>query len=68
MFRFEISLLHDEVFCIYSEKISRVYVIASRLCEHFNVVKFEKRPSKTLQHGDKYGDIPMLYGMINTYG
>ena len=46
-------------------KISRVYVIASRLCEHSNVVRFQKR--QTLQHGHKYGDILKLYGMINTY-
>ena len=33
----------------------------------FNVVRFEKRAAKTLQHVHKYDDIVMLYGMINTY-
>ena len=48
-------------------KISRVFVIASRLCEHSNIVRFEKRAAETLQHGHIYGDSLMLYGMINTY-
>ena len=60
-------VLHDEVFCIYCEKISWVYVIASRLCEHSNVVKFEKRAAKTPQHGHRYGNIIILYDTINTY-
>ena len=49
-------------------KISWVYVIASRLCEHSNVVKFEKRSAKTPQHGHRYGNILMLYDTINTHG
>ena len=48
-------------------KISWVYVIESRLCEHSNVVKFEKRAAKTPQHGHRYGNIFMLYDTINTY-
>ena len=48
-------------------KISWVYVIAARLCEHSNLVRFEKRAAKTLQHGYRYGDILMLYDIIATY-
>ena len=44
-------------------KISLVYVIASRLCEHSNLVRFEKRAAKTLQHGHRYGDILILYAI-----
>ena len=44
-----------------------MYVIASRLCEHSNIVRFKKRAAKTLQHGHTYGDILMLYGTINTH-
>ena len=49
-------------------KISWVYVIASRLCEHSNLVRFEKRAAKTLQHVYRYGDIGTLYDIITTYG
>ena len=48
-------------------KISWVYVIAARLCEHSNLVMFEKRAAKTLQHRYRYGDICMLYDIITTY-
>ena len=67
MYRFEIfhaarwGLLHS------LWKISWVYVIAERLCEHSNLVMFEKRAAKTLQHGYRYGDILMLYDIITTY-
>ena len=67
MYRFEIfhagrwGLLHS------LWKISWVYVIAARLCEHSNLVMFEKRAAKTLQHGYRYGDILMLYDIITTY-
>ena len=49
-------------------KISWVHVIASRVCKHSNVERFEKRAAKTpqLEDGHTYGDILMLYGMINT--
>ena len=43
---------------------TRMYVITSRLYEHSNVVRFEKRTAKTLQHEHKYGNIFMLYDMI----
>ena len=65
MYRFEIfhvawwGILHS------LWKISWVYVIASRLCEHSNVVRFEKLAAKTLQQ--VYGDIGMLYDIITTY-
>ena len=50
-------------------KISCVYVIAARLCEHLNLVKFEKRAAKTLQHGYGCGNnILILYDIIITYG
>ena len=49
-----------------SWKISRVYVVASRLCEYSNTVRFEKRAAQTLQHGYKNADILMLHGMIVT--
>ena len=55
-------MLHDEVFGIHCG----VYVIAARLCEHSNLVMFEKRAAKTLQHGYRYGDILMLYDTITT--
>ena len=67
MSRFEIfpvawcGLLH--LLC----KISWVYVIASCLCEHSNVVNFEKRAAKTPQHGHRYGNILMLYDTITTH-
>ena len=48
-------------------KISWVHVIAVRLCAHPNLVMFKKRAAKTLQHGYRYGDIPMLYDTITTY-
>ena len=48
-------------------KISRVYVTASRLCEHSNLVRFDKRASKTPQHGLRYGNILMLCDIVNTY-
>ena len=57
-------MLHDEVFCIYYGEY-RVYVIASRLCEYSTPVRFEKRAAKTPQQGHKYGDILLLYDMIN---
>ena len=41
-------------------RISWVCLIAPRLCEHSNLVRFEKRAAKTLQHGHRYGDILML--------
>ena len=40
---------------------SRVYIIASRVCEHSNLVRFEKRAAKALQHGHIYGDIRLLH-------
>ena len=55
-------VLQDEVFFIYCAKYHE-----SRLCEHSNVVKFEKRAAKTPQHGHRYGNIIMLYDTINTY-
>ena len=67
MYRFEIfhvawwGLLHP------LWKIPWVYVIAARLCEHSNLVRFEKRVAKTLQHGYRYGDIFILYDIITTY-
>ena len=48
-------------------KLSWVYIIAACLCEHSNLVRFEKRVAKTLQHGCRYGDIFMLYDIITTY-
>ena len=48
-------------------KISWVYVIAARLCEHSNLARFEKCVGKTLQHGYIYGDILMLNDVIITY-
>ena len=48
-------------------KISWVYIIKSRLCEHSSIVRFEKRAAKTPQHGLRYGNILMLYVIINTY-
>ena len=67
MYRFEIfhvewwGLLHS------LWKISWMYAITVRLCEHSNLVRFEKRAAKTLQHGYRYGDILMLYDIITTY-
>ena len=67
MYRFEIfrvvwwGLLH------LLWKISWVYVTASRLCEHSNLVRFEKRAAKTPQHGLRYGNILMFYDIINTF-
>ena len=67
MYRFEIfhvawwGLVHS------LWKISWVYVVAARLCEHSNSVRFEKRVAKTLQHGYRHGDIIMLYDIITTY-
>ena len=37
-----------------------MYVITSRLCEHSNIVRFEKRAVKTPQHGLRYGNIRYL--------
>ena len=51
-------------FAFIVENIMSVYVTASRLCGHWNLVRFEKRAVKTLQHVYKYGDIRMLYDMI----
>ena len=48
-------------------KISWVYVIASCLWEHSNLVRFEKRLAKTPQRVFKYGSILMLCDKINTY-
>ena len=68
MYRFEIfrvawwGLLH------LLWKISWVYVLASRLCENSNVVKFKERAVKTPQHGHRHGNILILYDTINTYG
>ena len=65
MYRFEIfpvawwGLLHS------LWKISWVYLRAARLCEHSNLVMFEKRAAKTLQHGYRYGDILILSDIIN---
>ena len=47
-------------------KISWVYVTASRLCEHSNSVRFEKRAVGTPQHGLRYVNILMLHDIINT--
>ena len=47
--------------------ISRVFVTAPRLCEHSNLVRFEKCAAKTPQHGLRYGNILMLYDIINTH-
>ena len=58
---------HDEIFLHLFCKISWLYVIASRLCEYSNLIRFEKRAAKPLQHGHRYGDILMLYKIINTY-
>ena len=68
MYRFEIfrvawwGLLH------LLWKISWVYVLASRLCENSNVIKFKERAVKTPQHGHRHGNILILYDTINTYG
>ena len=48
-------------------KISWGYVIAARLCEHSNLIRFGKRAAKKLQHGYRYGDILMWYDIIATY-
>ena len=48
-------------------KIWCVYVIASRLCEHSKLARFEKRAAKTPQCGLRCGKILMLYDIINTY-
>ena len=48
-------------------KISWVYITVPRLCGHWNLVKFEKRAVKTLQHVHRYGDILMFYDMINNH-
>ena len=47
-------------------KISWEYVTESRLCEHSNSVRFEKRTVGTPQHGLRYGNILMLNNIINT--
>ena len=67
MYRFEIYFVAWWGLLHLLWKISWVYVIASRLCEHLNVVKFEKRAAKTPQHGHRYGNILILYDTINTY-
>ena len=41
--------------------------MAARLYQHSNLVMFEKRAAKMLQHGYRYGDILVLYGVITTY-
>ena len=41
--------------------------IASRLSEHLNQVRFEKRAAKTPQHELSYGNILMLYDITKTY-
>ena len=68
MYRFEI--LHVAWWGLLDSlwKISWVYLITARLCEHSNLVRFEKHAPKTPQHGYRYGDILMLYDNINTYG
>ena len=68
------SMYRFDIFCVaywgllhLLLKISWVYVIKSRLCEHSNIVRFEKRAAKTPQHGLRYGNILMLYVIINIY-
>ena len=68
MYRFEIFRVSRWGLLYLFLKISLVYVIASGLCEHSNLVRFEKRAAETPQHGHRYGNILMLYGIINTYG
>ena len=48
-------------------KISWVYVTAPCLCEHSNLVRFDKRVAKTPRHGLRFGNILMLYNIINTW-
>ena len=49
------------------ENIMSVCYSVMNLCEHSNLVRFEKRAAKTLQHVYRYGDIGMLYDIITTY-
>ena len=44
-----------------------MYDIPLRLGEHPNLVRFEKRAVKTLQHGQIYGDVFLFHEMTNTY-
>ena len=44
-----------------------MYDIPPRLGEHPNLVRFEKRAVKTLQHGQIYGDVFLFHEMTNTY-
>ena len=67
MYRFEIFHIAWWSLLLSLWKISWVYVIASRLCEHSNLVRSEKRAAKTLQHVYRYGDILMLYDIITAY-
>ena len=43
-----------------------MYDIPPRLGEHPNLVRFEKRAVKTLQHGQIYGDVFLFHEMTNT--
>ena len=44
-----------------------MYDIPPGLGEHPNLVRFEKRAVKTLQHGQIYGDVFLFHEMTNTY-
>ena len=46
-------MLYDEVFCICEKYHKCIYC-------NSNLVRFEKHAAKTLQHGQRYGDIFML--------
>ena len=48
------------------ESILSVWLLP-RLGEHPNLVRFEKRAVKTLQHGQIYGDVFLFHEMTNTY-
>ena len=68
------SMYRFEIFCVAWWGLLRVLwkrlwvdVTASRLCEHSNLVRFEKPAAKTPQHGLRYGTILVLYDIINTY-
>ena len=60
MYRFEIFYVALWVLLHLLWKISWVYVIAARLCEHSNLVRFQKGSAKTLQHRHRYGDTLIL--------
>ena len=47
--------------------MSVCFFIASRLCEHSTLVRFEKRAAEPLQRGHRYGDILMVYDIINAF-